>query len=1553
MAGRVNTKFVVGLVAAAVVVLGAGLGLFYMMMNKTGETYAEQAREFEAAGNWREAEEAWGRAVGHEKTNVEWLRNWRAALGEIVPRTRTEYEDFFTEYRTITRQIATVTRDQIDVTEEYLDLLFERVRSGGVDRRAVEFFSNEVETQLAWYPEGSEGRDRLRRYRGIAWAAFSGPTSTITQEEIDAAKADLEAALAVRPGDGEVARSLVMLLDTERERAQRLGRTGQAESFRARQREVIDQLLEADPDDEWGRVTRIQLASEALQSLRGEAYESRTAELRDETRALLDWLVERVATVDRRVLDQASNLEVLLDTDAGLQRSIALYEAVAEAHDQRTDLLLSLAALRNRAGEYDAAVETLRTIEEQERLPVSVEGRNRMYIKAQAPSVLCDFTIQEVPRAESVEEKRRLLEVARAARDRYAQGLGEDGATVSMLDGQIALAEAELAIEENDNRAAQDALLRAQGHFARFNELTGYTNEDGLWREGRVATRLNKTGLARDRFEQMLELKPNDPKVMLALADVEERLGTESSLQEAYRLTQRAQELAPASVSVQERLQRLAKLTYRTESDDPIEAMVYESERLLLGVNETSPDAIAAEQLLRRGWEAHPGEARIARQLVRVLMQSDRLDEARSFVQEAREAYPDDEMIATLARRLDAGSMLEIILIGIEESQTSDLNKYLEKVEVCRRYGEPEMAKEALAEAMKIAPDDPDVIEQQFLQLLSEGRLDEAEGVVERAMSLNADRQDGITYEARLFAARGEHLEAVELLREAVSQRPTEAPLWRLLASEQTELGRINEALNSYRRALSITESDTTTIRGYVATLASQGRIGEALAEARRLKEFGERDPAFLDIYLRLEARAGGDEGLQTAINRRRQIMGERPFDTQNKLELANLYIESREWEQAEELIDEIEADSGKSLALVQTRARWYADQGKVRTENGFEDGIELARGAFVDYIVSSDDATAGVDAYLTMARFMVSRGRLDVAMRAIEEARNQQDPTRLRAEKLFGELMMSQGQVRPASEAFRRVVEAGADDNRDTYRKLLIETLLRLQEFDAASEQIAQLSGDNAKDLTVMMQSADIAMAQQDREEAMRIVDEAIGLYGSRALPYIKRAQYLMTNRGLWRDAVRNLEEALRLNPNDPQAHKLMATMHFRMDRKDEAINSWRESLRHDPSQDAVFLGLLIELVEMGRAGEALDVANEVVEQRSSDAVLMINASRVFSQREEYERANVLLEKAWRLTKDQRVGLAYIQNLLSDEPPRPGPASQVIAQMEMLGANINEDPIILEARANIERKSGKVQRALSFLSRAYEQSVENPGLVMQWLRETRRVLGTDEDAGDAIRYLKEYRAQMPDGTEQRDWLTYGLALMRIQDETEIPEAESDLMALQSDSPSEVIRRLSHRLLGSGRYNREEYEAAEQAWRAGIEAFPDDWEMHNNLAYCVGIDLGRPAEAIPLARQATQLAGSRADVYDTLGTLHLEQGDCDLAEDAFIEAQARQRTERERVTILLNKALMELKCGTADEALRYWTEADTAVYTLPTLREVVGEKLDEVKAEIDSAQTSD
>jgi hypothetical protein len=459
MAGRVNTKFVVLLVGAAVLVLGAGVGLYAYMFNKTGETYAIAAREAEAASDWKTAEERWGNAVGQEPTNVEYLSSWADAMGHITPATQTEYNEKILELRGIKRQIAVTARTDIEKTIDYIEFFYKgfvQPRSGF--RSTAENFDTEMGLMLAYYPEGgplNDQRNRLRRYRAMAWAALAGPGSTLTEEEIDSAIADAEAALSADPADGEAMRAMVELIDTRKLRAEADGNRNEVEAIRQQQRDVVAKVLEADPDSFWGNLTAIEIDAELYAKLSGEARKAARGPLAARLYALMDSLDDRAGDLEPGDLDNLTLLETILSDDDSMPRTIALYEKVTEAQPDRTDLLLQLARLRNRAGDYEGSIADAERAEAQPRLPVSLEGFIRLFAKRQAPMLIAEFAVTQLEKAESEADVDEIVQVAQSARDRFVENVSIDDPRVALLDGQIAAARAQQLLNSGDQRAAR------------------------------------------------------------------------------------------------------------------------------------------------------------------------------------------------------------------------------------------------------------------------------------------------------------------------------------------------------------------------------------------------------------------------------------------------------------------------------------------------------------------------------------------------------------------------------------------------------------------------------------------------------------------------------------------------------------------------------------------------------------------------------------------------------------------------------------------------------------------------------------------------------------------------------------------------------------------------------------------------------------------------------------------------------------------------------------------------------------------------------------------
>lgn len=97
-----------------------------------------------------------------------------------------------------------------------------------------------------------------------------------------------------------------------------------------------------------------------------------------------------------------------------------------------------------------------------------------------------------------------------------------------------------------------------------------------------------------------------------------------------------------------------------------------------------------------------------------------------------------------------------------------------------------------------------------------------------RSQELNPYDESGPYYESRVYALAGEHEKALELRREIVERVPNFAFYHKALADQLHRMGRLEEALEVYRRARSLDHEDRHDFRGSIRRLQQEIRAREA-----------------------------------------------------------------------------------------------------------------------------------------------------------------------------------------------------------------------------------------------------------------------------------------------------------------------------------------------------------------------------------------------------------------------------------------------------------------------------------------------------------------------------------------------------------------------------------------------------------------------------------------------------------------------------------------------------------------------------------------------------
>lgn len=249
-------------------------------------------------------------------------------------------------------------------------------------------------------------------------------------------------------------------------------------------------------------------------------------------------------------------------------------------------------------------------------------------------------------------------------------------------------------------------------------------------------------------------------------------------------------------------------------------------------------DTEAALERLERAADKVPQSADIRYNLGVALLQAGRRTEASQRFREALARRPDHVPAATnLAELLTRdGEWPEAIRVCRETlpraRETGHL--WLALAEPLRRAGELERADEALAEAGRRLPGDPDVLNRRGILRKAQGRPAEAVDCYRSALEAAPGRAGIHNNLGLALLAAGQPGEALGAFDEAVRRRPGWPEALVNRAAALARLERLSEAEQSARRAVEAAP-DSPAALSALAALLSRGREPERLAEAERL----------------------------------------------------------------------------------------------------------------------------------------------------------------------------------------------------------------------------------------------------------------------------------------------------------------------------------------------------------------------------------------------------------------------------------------------------------------------------------------------------------------------------------------------------------------------------------------------------------------------------------------------------------------------------------------------------------------------------------------------
>jgi tetratricopeptide (TPR) repeat protein len=213
---------------------------------------------------------------------------------------------------------------------------------------------------------------------------------------------------------------------------------------------------------------------------------------------------------------------------------------------------------------------------------------------------------------------------------------------------------------------------------------------------------------------------------------------------------------------------------------------------------------------------------------------------------------------------------LDDALSSVDDALTiepTNMSLVLYRVMVLRELHELKEAEKQLRTALSQQPQDERLLFNLGLVLHDRGKPDEALEVMRRLVAVNSRHSDALNFIAYALAESGKDLERAEqLIRQALSVRPSDGYYLDTLGFIQWKRGNLKEAQETLSRAISSASDDSVIVEHYVDVLLELGEERQAVSAMKTFMEqvgdgSAERDREKQDATKRLRKKL--DELLQ------------------------------------------------------------------------------------------------------------------------------------------------------------------------------------------------------------------------------------------------------------------------------------------------------------------------------------------------------------------------------------------------------------------------------------------------------------------------------------------------------------------------------------------------------------------------------------------------------------------------------------------------------------------------------------------------------------------
>lgn len=1504
MASRVNTKVVVPLLVVLFVLVGGVLGLAYFTIYRSPEFYKSRGDAAAAAGDWRTAEEFYSKGVNRDQGNIELLDLWRGAIERIVPTDAIEARKYYDTATGIIQKKSLTRPFEPQFHIDWLNRVQERYPSELKTQNAANLAS-EVEKMLQGKPAGDDNPlwEQAYRFRGIA-NTYRMREVGLDRQVRDQALADLQRWLSTHPDDSEVVDALIMwhLFD-----ANALLTGSKPREALAR----VDEAITSASDFLKTHVDDVLIYDALAQSLSMRPLITR--DLPEERIDTTPRVREALETAERLALARADlPLAVvtrlagdlrLVDNDPkkAAQRSAGMIEHALESHPSDPQLRIERAGYLERGGQPAEAIAAFQELIDAPNLPVSYQSMWLFDLRPKAVLALFDMAIEQWRSTDPTDAT-----AVAAARAEAQSRIEQYRALVTGSEPQLLYMEGRFALADRKPEVAANRLNQ-------YLTSVGRTNVTALSDLATAMQLINRPGAAYEYLVEIDKLQGgHNPTVLQAMIRLD--LAAQN-LNRAKTDLDRLVAIDPDSDITRQLRNSVAVSQHgseaKIEGDASLSTILQARELQLNGQTQE------ARALLLKEHESAPEDLKILYVLARLEAGEGNTEKALEYVNQALAVFPQSEQWRLLQAVLSKADLRPVIAKIVDER--SDLSEFDRHVAKWHLFAANDFSEEAQAEfeAAKAAnPDDPAIIEQDFVMALRAKDMVAAKSAMNHAQATNADLANGLTFRGRYELKSGDAASAIATLLQATTLKPYDSATWRLLGIAYRDAGNYDAAMSAFTTSLDKEPSNVATLKELAGLQIRRQDYAAALKTIRRAMGFAPNDNGIYQDFLTLEGQFGDRAGV---IQTRERMLGAGAGGIDNALALVGLYELDKRFDDAKKVLDSLSPeDQAEQLRVLQARADWHAKQNQI-------DEGRAVLAAFTELNPPPSNALM-MKAMISLIQYDVTAGRPEQAIETAKSAQRYQDPIVREADRSLGEIYRSLNRTEEALDAFERAFVNSKDSPGLDLQliSLHLSVAKQVASTDAASaarhrKRAGALLDDRERAIGPSADSVllrgELAFQSGDVAGAEGIYNGAVASYPQNAAMYAARAKFNLIQLIATNDIGRanriraDVDQAIELNPGNPaplitlidlaKARRNPQTGEFDPD-IDSITSTYRRLLKIDPGNEEARLTLVQILFAKKEYTAAHVLIQEGIDRDPSKAYW-------YQVRGDLERGSGAPPKDYYTFYQQALdrefsadSLTHLANaLLALNPPRVDQVLQLFRKYQNEVGNMPAPQMLLaqaQAASNDQAGALATLRATAPTILAVPDLTTRDGLLKMWYGIMAIIIPPEEFVAVSNSSFGSFDDPWPRGllglalftASSRPGIANAAALAKSGIEYMVA-AQAGIRAMPKDE--DRTKRLHFEVgsnLGNAYYNSGDTANAAETWRWLLEVAPDHLVTLNNLGFVLAHDLNDPAAAIEPAKRAYDAAPADPTVLDTYGYVLFRNNRLDEAERLLRDSVARR-----------------------------------------------------------------